>query len=271
MSGLIPGMAAAPVWAQMFVFMGVAPLVMLMRYLAVAGSAYVLGVFTERRAPWRRIQPQPFTLRQLRREIGYSALTSLVFAAILAGVHLATQLGWTQIYVEPDPFASLWFWLQIPFVLAVQDFYFYWMHRAVHRPTIYKRVHNVHHLSTNPSSFSAFAFHPLEAVLELGFIVPLAFVVPLTFPALALTSLLSLIYNAYGHMGYEVMPRWMVRSGAGRWFNTASTHNQHHKTYRYNYGLYTTVWDRLFGTLHPDADAQLVRVTGGPAKGITHT
>ena len=33
--------------------------------------------------------------------------------------------------------------------------------------------------------------------------------------------------------------------------NTATSHNQHHRTYRYNYGLYTLIWDRLFGTLHP--------------------
>jgi sterol desaturase/sphingolipid hydroxylase (fatty acid hydroxylase superfamily) len=33
--------------------------------------------------------------------------------------------------------------------------------------------------------------------------------------------------------------------------NTATSHNQHHRTFSYNYGLYTLFWDRLFGTLHP--------------------
>ena len=45
---------------------------------------------------------------------------------------------------------------------------FYWMHRFMHLPGIFKAVHKVHHLSHNPSPWAAFSFHPLEAIIEAG-------------------------------------------------------------------------------------------------------
>ncbi|MEL6172893.1 MAG: sterol desaturase family protein, partial [Pseudomonadota bacterium] len=129
-----------------------------------------------------------------------------------------------------------------------------WMHRFVHAPGIYDRVHRTHHLSTNPSAFAAFAFHPLEAVLEIAVFVVIVMLIPMTLSALILVGLFSLIYNVYGHLGYEIMPRFIAKSPLGYVLNKSAYHNQHHRTYRYNYGLYTAIWDRLFGTLHPHAD-----------------
>ena len=82
--------------------------------------------------------------------------------------------------------------------------------------------------------------------------------------ALILVGLFSLAYNVYGHLGYEVMPRFIARSRIGSWLNTSAYHNQHHRTYRYNYGLYTVIWDKLHGTLHPKAEAVFDRATLPP-------
>ncbi|MGL1488967.1 sterol desaturase family protein, partial [Vibrio parahaemolyticus] len=38
----------------------------------------------------------------------------------------------------------------------------------MHNKRIFKYVHLVHHHSTNPSPWAAYAFHPLEAVVEVG-------------------------------------------------------------------------------------------------------
>lgn len=255
---LSPSSFFDPAWPPYLQVMGIllaGPIFMVARYLIIAGSAYGATLFIDRKSPWRRLQPQGFTFAQIRREIGYSLITSVIFAAVFASLFLLKGTGLTKIYSDPLAYGQVWFWLQIPVVLAIQDFYFYWMHRTVHKDGLYDTVHRVHHLSVNPSPFAAFAFHPLEAVLEIGFIVPLALVMPLTFKALFWVSLLSLLYNVYGHLGYEIMPNWLARTPLGKLFNTATYHNQHHRTYRYNYGLYTTVWDRLFRTMHPKADA----------------
>jgi len=38
----------------------------------------------------------------------------------------------------------------------------------------------------------------------------------------------------------------------GKWVNTSTNHNQHHQYFKGNYGLYTLIWDRVFGTIRSD-------------------
>jgi sterol desaturase/sphingolipid hydroxylase (fatty acid hydroxylase superfamily) len=64
-----------------------------------------------------------------------------------------------------------YFFISVAVMLVLHDAYFYWTHRAMHRPRLFKVFHRVHHLSTNPSQWAAFAFHPLEAVVEAGILV----------------------------------------------------------------------------------------------------
>ena len=45
--------------------------------------------------------------------------------------------------------------------------------------------------------------------------------------------------------------RWWNRSWATKWFITATFHDQHHKYFNFNYGGYTTIWDRICGTMRP--------------------
>ena len=91
-------------------------------------------------------------------------------------------------------------------------------------------------------------------MLEIAVFVVIVMLIPMTLSALILVGLFSLLYNVYGHLGYEIMPRFIAKSPLGYVLNKSVYHNQHHRTYRYNYGLYTVIWDRLFGTLHPHAD-----------------
>ena len=226
----------------------------LLRYFVVTGAGFSVAWLTERMAPWRRLQNIPFTRAQILREIGYSMQSVLVFMAVIGIIIALNQAGLAQLYFDADQYGLIWFWIQIPVVLLVQDFYFYWMHRIVHMTPFYDRVHRTHHLSTNPSAFSAFAFHPLEAILEIAIFLLLVVVIPIHVAALMTAGILSLIYNVYGHLGYEIMPRFIAKSPLGYWLNKSAYHNQHHRTYRYNYGLYTVIWDRLHGTLHPHAE-----------------
>jgi sterol desaturase/sphingolipid hydroxylase (fatty acid hydroxylase superfamily) len=53
------------------------------------------------------------------------------------------------------------------------------------------------------------------------------------------------VMGVTNHMGWELFPRALARSG---WLITASHHQRHHQLYRCNYGLYFRLWDRLCGT-----------------------
>lgn len=225
-----------------------------LRYLFFTGAAFGVSQLVRKLAPARRLQSLPFTWSQISREIRDSLISVMTFTAIVGVILLMSMAGWTRIYSDPGALGWTWFWLQIPLALLIQDWYFYWMHRAIHSPSLYNRIHKTHHLSTNPSAFAAFAFHPLEAVLEIAVFVAIVVLIPMTPLALLAVSLFSLAYNVYGHLGYEIMPRFVAKSPLGYILNKSAYHNQHHRTYRYNYGLYTVIWDRLHGTLHPKAD-----------------
>ena len=161
-------------------------------------------------------------------------------------------MGATKIYFDFQEHSIFYFFSSIVVMIVLHDTYFYWTHRLIHHPRIFKIVHRVHHLSQNPSPWASYSFHPFEAMISVGYI----FIIILLFPAhpLALLSALGamFIFNLLGHLGYEFFPNWFVTSKVGQWINCSTFHNLHHKNSRHNYGLYFTFWDRLMGTFKPD-------------------
>jgi sterol desaturase/sphingolipid hydroxylase (fatty acid hydroxylase superfamily) len=225
------------------------------RYAVMAGGALAFVTLFSGRLASRRIQPVSFTTAQFRREAAWSMLTMVIFGGLAMLMVWAT--GGTSYAIPTTTLGWLGSIAMIPVALMLHDFYFYWMHRFAHLPRVYPLVHKVHHLSTNPSALSAFAFHPLEALLEaLGFMLIIAFV-PMTLPTLAGFGFFAFAFNVMGHLGYELLPRRFLASSVGRWFNSATGHNVHHRKFRVNYGLYTLVWDRLFGTIDPKFDQSI--------------
>jgi lathosterol oxidase len=219
-------------------------------YFALAGTAWlVLHVICARWLAHRRINRVP-TWGQMGREVLYS-LRSLVIYGLVGGfIVFAYFSGWTRIYTRPDAFGWLYFFASIPLVILIHDTYFYWTHRMMHHPRLFRLFHHTHHLSTSPSPWAAYSFSPLEALVQAG-IAPL---VLLTIPchplAFSTFMLWQISFNVLGHCGYELFPRWFVRSWCGRLLNTATHHAQHHETNRANFSLYFNVWDRLMGTNH---------------------
>lgn len=49
----------------------------------------------------------------------------------------------------------------------------------------------------------------------------------------------------------ERFPKGTNKHWFGKWLNTSTNHNMHHKYGKGNYGLYFTFWDDLMGTTHP--------------------
>ena len=60
---------------------------------------------------------------------------------------------------------------------------------------------------------------------------------------------LNTAFGAIGHLGVEPLPDGWVRAPILRWIATSTFHARHHGDPRSNFGFYTLVWDRLFGTL----------------------
>lgn len=239
----------------------IAPAIIFCRYAMLC--LWLTGLFyLWKRRAWlyRKIQQSFPKGSDFRREIGYSALTALIFGT-MAALCFATPLrGHLRLYTDLHAYGIGYLILSVPGMLFVHDTWFYWMHRLMHHPRLYRHVHLVHHKSVNPSPWCAYSFHPLEAVVEAG-ILPLAlFLIPLHPIALFAFITLMLWFNVYGHLGYELFPRKLYEHPLGRWLNSSVYHNQHHERFTGNYGLYFTFWDRWMGTLRTDCAQRVQEV-----------
>jgi sterol desaturase/sphingolipid hydroxylase (fatty acid hydroxylase superfamily) len=90
--------------------------------------------------------------------------------------------------------------------------------------------------------------------VEVGIFVVFLFTIPVHRSHILIFFLLSIIYNIYGHLGWELYPKGFSKNWFGKWINTSVNHNQHHKYFKGNYGLYFLFWDRIMGTIRPDYD-----------------
>lgn len=231
-----------------------APLMIFGRYFFACMLAY--GIFyVWKRRDWLflKIQQKFPSDNDFRREIGLSVLTSLIFGVIGWSI-LGTPLrAYTQFYTDIHQFGIVYLLLSIPLSLVIHDTYFYWLHRLMHHKTLYRIIHLTHHKSVNPSPWAAYAFHPLEAILEAGILPLLLFCLPMHPVSFFVFITMMLWINVYGHLGYELFPRRFYDHPFGRWINTAVHHNLHHERFDGNYGLYFTFWDRVTGTLRADS------------------
>jgi Delta7-sterol 5-desaturase len=223
------------------------------RYVVFAGIAFLLFyVLWKNKKRNNKIQQRTALKKDFLREISHSLLNGFLFA-LIGYLLMATPLrASTKFYSSIDAYGFTWIFGSVFVMLVLHDTYFYWMHRIIHHKAIFKFVHLVHHKSNNPSPFAAYSFHFLEAVLESGVIFLLPFFIPVHQISFVMFSTIALAINVYGHLGYEVMPKWFRNSLFFEFINTSVYHNMHHSKFKGNYGLYFRMWDRLLGTEHPD-------------------
>lgn len=233
------------------------------RYLVVAGLFFVLFyVLRIRKGRYKKIQPRAPRQSDYVREIGYSLISIAIFALVpLLLIHVPAIRQYTTFYTDMAQHGWWYFFLAFPLMFLIHDTYFYWSHRLMHHKKLFKTFHLVHHQSTNPSPWAAYAFHPLEAIVEAGVFAVFLFTIPVHPLHLFIFFFLMIVYNVYGHLGYELYPNGFNRHWLGRWINTSVNHNQHHQYFKGNYGLYFTFWDRVMGTLRKDYDARFDEVT----------
>lgn len=210
----------------------------------------------------REVQTRVRRSGQTRREIGWSLLTSLIFTAIGMGLLLAWQSGYTKIYSDIQAHSWLWYGFSIVLVLFLHETYYYWLHRWMHRPGVYRWVHKTHHESITTSAWTSFSFHPVESLLQAVVIPVLAFVIPLHVSALGLILLIMTTTSAINHLNTEIYPRDFDRHWLGRWLIGATHHSLHHSQFRYNFGLYFTFWDKWMQTESPDFRKLFGKKTG---------
>lgn len=222
------------------------------RYFIFAGLGFLIfWKVLKKKINFRRIQPKDPKKEDIKREIIYSMSTVSIFGFVGVLIYTLKQAGYTKIYSDFHQYSLGYFLFSLLLLIFLHDTYFYWIHRLMHHPKIYKYVHYIHHKSHNPTPFAAFSFHPLEAILESAIIPISVFLIPLHNITLFVFLTFSLFMNVLGHLGYEIYFKNFTKHPLTWWNNTSTHHNMHHRFVNYNFGLYFNLWDRIMGTNHP--------------------
>lgn len=231
------------------------------KYYFIVTIAFLLFyIIYKNRLKFKKIQLKFPDKKDYIREALYSLLTMIIFTIIIIGLNSKPIVDHTNRYLNIDENGKIYYYLVFIIMFFMHDLYFYILHRIMHHPKIFKIIHLVHHQSTNPSPWAAYAFHPLEAIIEQGIIIVFYFTIPIHISHIIIFFGFSIIYNVYGHLGFELYPKGFNRTIIGKWVNTSVCHNQHHQYFRGNYGLYTLIWDRMFGTIRIDYDNKFEEV-----------
>jgi sterol desaturase/sphingolipid hydroxylase (fatty acid hydroxylase superfamily) len=222
------------------------------RYLLIAGIFY--GVFYKWfPGKWqqRKINKRAYRKAQFKKEVTWSMITALIFSVAGSLTVLLWQQGYTKVYTEISDYA--WWWLPVSLFLSMflHETYYYWVHRWMHNPRIFRLVHKVHHDSNITSPFTAFSFHPVEGLLQ-AIVLPVTIMIIPMHPGVILLQLTIMTFSSViNHLDIEIYPRGFEKHFIGKWLIGATHHSLHHKQFRYNYGLYFTFWDKLRKTESP--------------------
>ena len=105
-------------------------------------------------------------------------------------------------YTEIDNYGVSYYIFSTILLIVIHDIYFFITHKMMHHRKIYPIVHKIHHLSTNPSPWAAFSFHPIEAIVQIAWIPIVVMVLPIHHSSILILSIFMMVFNVAGHLGY---------------------------------------------------------------------
>lgn len=175
----------------------------------------------------------------------WSAYEVLMFWAMANGY--APVLG---LWDNPVWFAALI--LLTPMWIS---FHFYWIHRWLHWPPLYRLAHALHHRNTNVGPWSGLSMHPLEHILFFSSVLihwlvaahPIHILFHMQHQALT---------AATSHAGFE----GLVVGDRNRLALGTFHHQMHHRYFECNYGNLEVPWDQWFGSFHDGTEEAHARM-----------
>lgn len=235
------------------------------RYAVFAiATWFVIWVLFARALRHRKIRESSPPARQLMVEFAVSLRSIAVFSTVGLSMFALERAGLLPGPAKAAQWGVAWAALSLVLMIIGQDAYFYWTHRAMHRPKLFRTFHRRHHRSHNPSPFTAYSFDIAEAAVQAAFVPIWMVLVPTSWPVVGLFMLHQIARNTLGHSGYELFPAGRDGKPLLGWLTTVTHHDLHHEQAGWNYALYFTWWDRLMGTEHPEYLARFAGASRRP-------
>ena len=223
------------------------------RYFIVAGLFYlVFYIWFFERWALRKINSKNYKKTQFRIEVMWSMVTALIFSIAGAVTVILWQKGYTKVYTNIADYGWWYLPTSLMVFMMLHETYYYWLHRWMHIPRIFKIVHKVHHNSNITSPFTAFSFHPIEGLLQAIFLPTMLMILPMHYYVIIIQLTIMTISSVINHLDIEIYPAGFHKNPIAKWLIGASHHSLHHKQFKYNYGLYFTFWDKIKNTESPE-------------------
>lgn len=222
------------------------------RYFLISGVFHLwFNVWKKDKWSARSLSKKITGKKQFYTEVKWSVLTSVIFAAAGSFTAFLWQKGYTRIYLDVHQYPLWYLPVSLLIAMLVHETYYYWLHRWMHRPKVFKLLHKVHHDSNTTSAWTAFSFHPLEGLLQ-AVILPLTvLLLPMHVYVLLFQLTLMTFSSVINHLEIETYPANFHKHFLGKWLIGATHHSLHHKQFKYNFGLYFTFWDKWKNTESP--------------------
>src|ERR1700733_13088249 len=143
----------------------------------------------------RKIRPDSPKPRQMMIEFLVSLRSIFVYSLIGIAIEYMARAGFYPLSALSAGWGPVWFVISLLLMIVGHDAYFYWVHRLMHDPRLFRRFHRRHHLSHNPSPFSAYSFDLGEAAVMAAFVPLWMIVVPTPWAAVGIFMLHQIVRN----------------------------------------------------------------------------
>jgi len=180
-------------------------------------------------------------------------LADNMFWTLASGVTIWTLYEVLMFWAMGNGYAPVLYWSDNPiwFILLFLltpiwiSFHFYWVHRWLHWPPLYRLAHALHHRNTNVGPWSGLSMHPVEHVIFFSSIL-IHFILPSSPVHILFHMQHQSLTAATSHTGYEAM---LIKDKKHLALGTFH-HQMHHRYFDCNYGNLEMPWDKWFGSFH---------------------
>jgi sterol desaturase/sphingolipid hydroxylase (fatty acid hydroxylase superfamily) len=143
---------------------------------------------------------------------------------------------------------SLWAVSDFIILFLAMDFLMYVFHFIIHRTFLYRAMHQLHHQSVDPKPIDLFVLHPVETISFGALWLILLMLYAFNVYAILAYLAVNVVFGLIGHLGLEPLPEKLRIGTPLKFLGTSTFHHNHHQDVSHNFGFYTTLWDRMFGT-----------------------